>query len=174
MVTGLVRSGLTLLSVWGVKTEGGSDEQSRSSSPSVRARVQTTSFLVYSRRRRRRRTTTTIIIKYTIIIIPFKATGRPPPRAYAHTRTPKTPPTCEFHNKPLPLSTIYYEIHGHNRGSNPQLCLPREIFVILFFSTNCIFLSITFFKFNKNNNTITTIIKTISIVQSANTHRHTI
>jgi len=104
VVSGLVRSGLTLLSVWGVKTEGGSDEQSRSSSPSVRARVQTTRFLVYSRRRRR--TTTTIIIKYTIIIIPFKATGRPPPRAYAHTRTLKTPPTCEFHNKPLPLPTI--------------------------------------------------------------------
>jgi len=66
-----------------VKTEGGSDEQPRPSLP-VRARVQTTRFLVYRHRRRRRRTTT-IIIKYTIIIIPFKATGRPPPRAHAYT-----------------------------------------------------------------------------------------
>lgn len=168
----MVRSGLTLLSVWGVKTEGGSDEQSRSSSSLVRARVQTTRFLVYSRHRRRL-TTTTIIIKYTIIIIPFKATGRPPPRAYA----------LHAHQRPhRPVSFIinrchfqpFYKIHGHNRGLNPQLCLPREIFVILFFSANRTFLSITFFKFNKNNNTITTIIKTVSIVQAANTHRRTI
>lgn len=159
--------------MWGVKTEGGSDEQSRSSSPSVRARVQTTRFLVYSRRRRRR-TTTTIIIKYTIIIIYHSKQQVVRPRAHTHIHA---------HQRPRrPVSFIinrchfqpYYEIHGHNRGSNPQLCLPREIFVILFFSTNCTFLSITFFKFNKNNNTITTIIKTVSIVQAANTHRHTI
>lgn len=53
----------------------------------------TTRFLVY--RCRRRRTTKTIIIKYTIItiiiIMPFKATGRPPPRSHTHAKDPADP-----------------------------------------------------------------------------------